>query len=391
MRILHTMLRVGDLQRSIDFYTRVLGMNLLRTTERPEQKYSLAFVGYGDESQGAVIELTYNYGVDRYDLGAGYGHIAIEVEDAAATCAAIKSAGGNVTREAGPVTAVQVPTDATSPARAQPEPRIQGYWRETDSGFNLELRLPRQLQLTSDNASVHEVGSPSAASELLWQVDVAGGRRVNLTVQPRQREQQSAPHVLVRETGNYVFVPGQMDLDLSLELDIDRAPLRQLRVRHVVRLAPRRVTDDPVEVHEGVVPRGVGVERREVRDRRIELAGGAVLARAHHAVHVRLPRAPRRLHLVGDRAHRRRVLAVEERAIELGRALRRLPAHHGDVVGEARMAHAVVVLGQRPVRGEGVQVRGLRARPERGRVVLVLEGDHHDVAEVRHRAARRRR
>ena len=103
MRILHTMLRVGDLQRSIDFYTRVLGMTLLRTTDRPDQKYSLAFVGYGDEARGAVLELTYNYGVDRYDLGGGYGHIAIEVDDAAAACAAVKAKGGTVSREAGPV------------------------------------------------------------------------------------------------------------------------------------------------------------------------------------------------------------------------------------------------------------------------------------------------
>jgi lactoylglutathione lyase len=97
------MLRVGDMQRSIDFYTRLMGMKVLRTTDRPEQKYSLAFVGYGDESTGAVIELTYNYGVDRYELGSGYGHIAIEVDDAAATCERIRAAGGLVTREAGPV------------------------------------------------------------------------------------------------------------------------------------------------------------------------------------------------------------------------------------------------------------------------------------------------
>ena len=103
MRILHTMLRVGDLQRSIDFYTRVLGMQLLRRTDRPEQKYTLAFVGYGDESQGAVLELTYNYGVDRYDLGGGFGHIAIAVDDAYAACDRIRAAGGTVTREAGPV------------------------------------------------------------------------------------------------------------------------------------------------------------------------------------------------------------------------------------------------------------------------------------------------
>jgi lactoylglutathione lyase len=103
MRILHTMLRVGDLQRSVDFYTRVMGMKLLRTTDRPEQKYSLAFVGYGDESEQAVLELTYNYGVSQYDLGAGYGHVAIEVDDAAGACDRIRAGGGTVTREAGPV------------------------------------------------------------------------------------------------------------------------------------------------------------------------------------------------------------------------------------------------------------------------------------------------
>src|SRR5438874_11415322 len=107
MKILHTMIRVGDLQRSIDFYTGVMGMKLLRTTDRPEQKYKLAFVGYGDESRGAVLELTYNYGVDKYDLGAGYGHIAIEVDDATAACDAVRASvgkyGGAVTREAGPV------------------------------------------------------------------------------------------------------------------------------------------------------------------------------------------------------------------------------------------------------------------------------------------------
>ena len=101
------MLRVGDLSRSVDFYTNVMGMTLLRTTDRPEQKYTLAFVGYGDESRGAVLELTYNYGVDKYDLGAGYGHIAIEVDDAKAACDAVRASvgkyGGAVTREAGPV------------------------------------------------------------------------------------------------------------------------------------------------------------------------------------------------------------------------------------------------------------------------------------------------
>ena len=103
MRLLHTMLRVGDLQRSTDFYTRMLGMTLLRTTERPEQKYSLAFVGYAANPEQAEIELTYNHGVDHYDLGSAYGHIAIGVDDAKATCERVRAAGGTVTREAGPV------------------------------------------------------------------------------------------------------------------------------------------------------------------------------------------------------------------------------------------------------------------------------------------------
>jgi lactoylglutathione lyase len=103
MRILHTMLRVGDLQRSIDFYTKVLGMKLLRTTDRPDQKYTLAFVGYGNNPEHAELELTYNYGVDKYDLGSAYGHIAIAVNDAHKTCEQVKLQGGNVTREAGPV------------------------------------------------------------------------------------------------------------------------------------------------------------------------------------------------------------------------------------------------------------------------------------------------
>ena len=103
MRILHTMLRVGNLQRSIDFYTGMLGMSLLRTTDRPDQKYSLAFVGYGPESDNAVLELTYNYGIERYDLGTAYGHLAIEVDDAYAACERIKAAGGAISRPAGPV------------------------------------------------------------------------------------------------------------------------------------------------------------------------------------------------------------------------------------------------------------------------------------------------
>ncbi len=103
MRLLHTMLRVGDLKRSVSFYTEVLGMKLLRTTERPEQKYSLAFVGYDDEARSTVLELTYNYGVERYDLGTAFGHIAIGVPDVSAACERVRSSGGKVTREAGPV------------------------------------------------------------------------------------------------------------------------------------------------------------------------------------------------------------------------------------------------------------------------------------------------
>ena len=103
MRILHTMLRVGDLQRSVRFYTETLGMKLLRTTERPEQKYSLAFVGYDTEDRASVLELTYNHGVERYDLGGAFGHVAIEVPDVARACDKVRGAGGKVTREAGPV------------------------------------------------------------------------------------------------------------------------------------------------------------------------------------------------------------------------------------------------------------------------------------------------
>jgi lactoylglutathione lyase len=103
MRLLHTMLRVGDLSRSIDFYTRILGMQLLRTNDRPDQQYTLAFVGYGNNPEHAEIELTYNYGVESYELGTAYGHFALGVEDVAATCEKIKTSGGKVTREAGPV------------------------------------------------------------------------------------------------------------------------------------------------------------------------------------------------------------------------------------------------------------------------------------------------
>jgi lactoylglutathione lyase len=103
MRILHTMLRVGDLQRSIDFYTKVLGMKLLRTSDNPEYKYTLAFVGYGNNPDHAELELTYNYGTDSYDLGNAYGHIAISSENIVEACQAVKANGGNVTREPGPV------------------------------------------------------------------------------------------------------------------------------------------------------------------------------------------------------------------------------------------------------------------------------------------------
>ena len=103
MRLLHTMLRVGNLQRSIDFYTRVLDMKLLRTSENPEYKYSLAFVGFEGNPAQAEIELTHNHGTESYDMGTAYGHIALGVPDAYAACDKIRAAGGNVTREAGPV------------------------------------------------------------------------------------------------------------------------------------------------------------------------------------------------------------------------------------------------------------------------------------------------
>jgi len=103
MRLLHTMLRVGDLERSLAFYTEVLGMRLLRRKDYPDGKFTLAFVGYQDESEGAAIELTYNWDTSSYDLGNGYGHIALEVPDAYKACAEIKSRGGKVTREAGPM------------------------------------------------------------------------------------------------------------------------------------------------------------------------------------------------------------------------------------------------------------------------------------------------
>ena len=103
MKILHTMLRVGDLQRSIAFYTRHLGMTLRRTTDRPEQQYTLAFLGYGDDPGAVEIELTYNYGVAAYDIGTAFGHLALGVPDVAAVCESVRAGGGKVTREPGPV------------------------------------------------------------------------------------------------------------------------------------------------------------------------------------------------------------------------------------------------------------------------------------------------
>ena len=103
MRILHTMLRVGDMPRSVRFYTEALGMKVLRSTERPEQKYSLTFVGYDTEDRSAVLELTYNYGVSKYELGGAFGHVAISVPDVAKACDKVRALGGKVTREPGPV------------------------------------------------------------------------------------------------------------------------------------------------------------------------------------------------------------------------------------------------------------------------------------------------
>ena len=103
MRLLHTMLRVGNLQRSIDFYTNVMGMTLLRQSENPTQNYSLAFLGYGRNPDHAELELTYNHGVESYNMGTAYGHLAIGVPDAYAACEKIRASGGSVTREAGPV------------------------------------------------------------------------------------------------------------------------------------------------------------------------------------------------------------------------------------------------------------------------------------------------
>ena len=103
MKILHTMIRVGDLERSIKFYTELLGMNLIRRSDYPEGKFTNVFIGYGTEADGAVLELTYNYGVEKYELGTGYGHVALQVDDAYKACEEIKRRGGKVAREAGPM------------------------------------------------------------------------------------------------------------------------------------------------------------------------------------------------------------------------------------------------------------------------------------------------
>ena len=105
MRLLHTMIRTGDLDRSIEFYTQMLGMKLLRRQDYPEGKFTLAFVGYGDEHNSSVIELTYNWGVESYELGNAFGHLAIEVDDVYAACAAIRARGGKIVRDAGPMNA----------------------------------------------------------------------------------------------------------------------------------------------------------------------------------------------------------------------------------------------------------------------------------------------
>ena len=105
MRILHTMLRVGDLERSIAFYTNVLGMQLLRRKDYPAGEFTLAFIGYGDETDQTVLELTYNWGVDQYELGTAFGHIALEVPDVYAACEKMRAAGGKIIREAGPMNA----------------------------------------------------------------------------------------------------------------------------------------------------------------------------------------------------------------------------------------------------------------------------------------------
>ena len=130
MRLLHTMIRVGNLERSINFYTEVLGMKLLRQQDYPDGKFSLAFIGYGNEQENSVIELTYNWDTDSYDLGSGFGHIAIEVDDVYAAAEKIRDQGGKIIREAGPMNAGTT---------------IIAFIEDPD-GYQIELLAPRQNQ-----------------------------------------------------------------------------------------------------------------------------------------------------------------------------------------------------------------------------------------------------
>lgn len=127
MRLLHTMLRVGDLERSIAFYTEVLGMTLLRRKEYPEGQFTLAFVGFGNEAENTVLELTYNWGVESYELGGGYGHIAVEVEDVYRACDDIRSRGGRIAREPGPM---------------KHNGRVMAFAEDPD-GYRIELLAPQ--------------------------------------------------------------------------------------------------------------------------------------------------------------------------------------------------------------------------------------------------------
>lgn len=168
-RILHTMLRVGNLERSVDFYTKVMGMRVLRTTDRPEQQYSLTFVGYEDEAEGCVLELTYNYGVDKYELGTAYGHIAISVENAAEACARVTAAGGNVTRPAGPVkggrTVIAFITDPDGYKSVARPSSKRARARVRPSHPRLRSRSPRRIELIEGgNERADLAPAPAAAA-----------------------------------------------------------------------------------------------------------------------------------------------------------------------------------------------------------------------------------
>lgn len=145
MRLLHTMLRVGDLERSLAFYTEVLGMQLLRRRDNPEHRYTLAFVGYGPENETAVLELTHNWDTDRYELGTAYGHIAIGCDDVAATCAAIRERGGRVVREPGPVKGGST---------------VIAFVEDPD-GYRIEL-IERPMEATTAAAPGADVAAPRA-------------------------------------------------------------------------------------------------------------------------------------------------------------------------------------------------------------------------------------